>query len=62
MKRVLTSLVLVLLCTISVLAQDNITVTGTVVDVKNVPLAGVASEELLDEYPRILMEDSAGNN
>ena len=42
MKRVLTSLVLVLLCTISVLAQDNITVTGTVVDVKNVPLAGVA--------------------
>lgn len=42
MKRVLTSLVLVLLCTISVLAQGNITVTGTVVDVKNVPLAGVA--------------------
>lgn len=42
MKRVLTSLVLVLLCTISVLAQENITVTGTVVDVKNVPLAGVA--------------------
>lgn len=42
MKRVLTSLLLVLLCTISVLAQDNITVTGTVVDVKNVPLAGVA--------------------
>ena len=42
MKRVLTSLLLVLLCTISVLAQGNITVTGTVVDVKNVPLAGVA--------------------
>lgn len=41
MKRLLTSLILVLFCTVSALAQ-NITVSGVVRDANNVPLAGVA--------------------